>query len=164
VDLGLDEMSRLAQIVVAGLRALFESDIRSSIQSKYGSREQGGDQALGAEPTEASAVEEGFAAGGGRKAAVGQRGEDWRGENRRNDGALSGGLEVDVLASSEHGFSEWEVDALARRRASENVAAAAHVLGSLSRLVEQLPNLEMPDLIGSQVGTTPLRIFDMRLI
>ena len=72
VDLGLDEMSRLAQIVVAGLRALFESDIRSSILSKYGSREQGGDQALGAEPTEASVVEEGFAAGGGRKAAVGQ--------------------------------------------------------------------------------------------
>ncbi len=49
------------------------------------------------------------------------------------------------------GISDWEVDALARRRSVENMAIAAQVLSSLSRLVETLPNLEMPDLIGDQV-------------
>jgi hypothetical protein len=32
------------------------------------------------------------------------------------------------------------------------VAGAARVLGSLSKLLEELPNLETPDVIGDQVG------------
>ncbi|KAG1668848.1 hypothetical protein FOA52_004943 [Chlamydomonas sp. UWO 241] len=61
------------------------------------------------------------------------------------------GLEVAALPAAVAGFCEWEVDALTRQWAASNAAKAARVLGSLSRLVEQLPTLEMPQLIGTQV-------------
>ncbi len=40
---------------------------------------------------------------------------------------------------------------LQRRRVARDIAAAARVLGSLSRTVLALPNLAMPDVIGQQV-------------
>jgi hypothetical protein len=61
------------------------------------------------------------------------------------------GLEVAALPAAVAGFCEWEVDALTRQWAASNAAKAARVLGSLSRLVEQLPTLGMPQLIGTQV-------------
>lgn len=65
--------------------------------------------------------------------------------------AAAHALHVDAAPASETGFSSWEVDALLRQRAQHSAVTAARVLGSLSRLVEQLPTLEMPDLIGNQV-------------
>mmetsp|Transcript_17677 Transcript_17677/g.46359 ORF Transcript_17677/g.46359 Transcript_17677/m.46359 type:complete len:129 (-) Transcript_17677:303-689(-) len=38
-----------------------------------------------------------------------------------------------------------------RRRVGRDIEAASRVLGSLSRTVLALPNLEMPDIIGQQV-------------
>jgi hypothetical protein len=55
------------------------------------------------------------------------------------------------LPAGAAGFTQWQIDALLRQRAGADVQEAARVLGSLSRLVQQLPNLEMPDLIGQQV-------------
>jgi hypothetical protein len=60
-------------------------------------------------------------------------------------------FELRVLPAPRAGVSTWELDALARGLATSNAEAAARVLGSLSRLVEQLPGLEMPGLIGKQV-------------
>lgn len=65
--------------------------------------------------------------------------------------AAAHALHVDAAPALETGFSSWEVDALLRQRAQHSAVTAARVLGSLSRLVEQLPTLEMPDLIGDQV-------------
>lgn len=65
--------------------------------------------------------------------------------------AAAHALHVDAAPALETGFSSWEVDVLLRQRAQHSAVTAARVLGSLSRLVEQLPTLEMPDLIGDQV-------------
>jgi phosphatidylinositol glycan class S len=55
------------------------------------------------------------------------------------------------LPARASGFARWQVDALLRQRAAADLAAAAETLGSLSNIARQLPNLEMPDLIGQQV-------------
>jgi hypothetical protein len=60
-------------------------------------------------------------------------------------------VQLQQLPAGAAGFTQWQVDALLRQRAGADVQEAARVLGSLSRLVQQLPNLEMPDLIGQQV-------------
>lgn len=60
--------------------------------------------------------------------------------------------QMQVLPAPSAGFAAWEVDALQRVRAVQDVHAAAHTLGSLSRMVEELPNLEVPELIGQQVA------------
>jgi hypothetical protein len=39
-----------------------------------------------------------------------------------------------------------------RQRVWTDVREARRVLGSLSQVVQELPNLEMPDVIGQQVG------------
>lgn len=44
-----------------------------------------------------------------------------------------------------------QVDALLRQRSGFDVLEASRVLGGLSKLVLELPNLEMPDLIAQQV-------------
>jgi hypothetical protein len=60
-------------------------------------------------------------------------------------------VQLQQLPAGAAGFTQWQIDALLRQRAGADVQEAARVLGSLSRLVQQLPNLEMPDLIGQQV-------------
>jgi phosphatidylinositol glycan class S len=60
-------------------------------------------------------------------------------------------VQLQQLPAGAAGFTQWQIDALLRQRVGADVQEAARVLGSLSRLVQQLPNLEMPDLIGQQV-------------
>lgn len=67
--------------------------------------------------------------------------------------SAGGALEVVVLPAGRSGFSGWQVDALLRQRSGHDVREAARVLAALSTLVQELPNLEMPDLIGEQVRT-----------
>lgn len=57
-----------------------------------------------------------------------------------------------LLPASDVGFTAWEVEALLRQRTASDVLGAARVLKSLSTLVQELPNLEMPDVIGEQVS------------
>lgn len=61
---------------------------------------------------------------------------------------------VQMLPASSTGVTEWEVDALQRARTQQDVAATARVLAGLSRVVEAVPNLEMPDLVGQQVSAS----------
>jgi hypothetical protein len=63
-----------------------------------------------------------------------------------------GVLGVQQLPAGLLGLSSWQVDALLRQRSAYDVREAARVLAALSTLVEELPNLEMPDLIREQVG------------
>jgi phosphatidylinositol glycan class S len=73
------------------------------------------------------------------------------------DSSSSGGsssaanLQIVVLPAGRSGFSGWQVDALLRQRSGHDVREAARVLAALSTLVQELPNLEMPDLIEEQV-------------
>jgi hypothetical protein len=60
--------------------------------------------------------------------------------------------DVQHLPAGAEGFSSWQVDALMRQRTAYSEREAARVLAALSTLVQELPNLEMPDLIGQQVG------------
>jgi hypothetical protein len=60
-------------------------------------------------------------------------------------------LVLQQLPAGRLGFTGWQVDALLRQRAAHDVREAARVLAALSTLVQELPNLEMPDLIGEQV-------------
>lgn len=62
-----------------------------------------------------------------------------------------GHLAVHQLPAGRLGFTGWQVDALLRQRSAHDVREAARVLAALSTLVQELPNLEMPDLIGEQV-------------
>ena len=61
-------------------------------------------------------------------------------------------VRVQPLPAGRLGFSAWQVDALLRQRSAHDVREASRVLAALSTLVQELPNLEMPDLIGEQVG------------
>jgi Phosphatidylinositol-glycan biosynthesis class S protein len=56
-----------------------------------------------------------------------------------------------VLPPGAAGFTAWEVDGLLRLRAQRDFAGTGRVLGSLSRMVRQLPNLEVPDALVTQV-------------
>ncbi|CAM8948441.1 unnamed protein product [Rhodiola kirilowii] len=55
------------------------------------------------------------------------------------------------LLSSEKGFTEWELDVLARQHACFNLLSCATTLSSLSRLVQSLPRMIIMDEIGKQV-------------
>lgn len=57
------------------------------------------------------------------------------------------------LSAGTAGFTDWELDILLRRRAASDVAAATQTLQALQRLMDDLPNLEMPNFIGFQVST-----------
>ncbi len=63
----------------------------------------------------------------------------------------SSGSAVVHLPARTTGFADWQLDALMRQRTVADLSLAAKTLGSLSNIVQQLPNLEMPDLIGQQV-------------
>lgn len=73
------------------------------------------------------------------------------GTSSSSSSSSTGAVQLQQLPAGAAGFSQWQVDALLRQRAGADVREATRVLGSLSRLVQQLPNLEMPDLIGQQV-------------
>lgn len=60
-------------------------------------------------------------------------------------------INLSLIPASSRGISEWELDALTRRRVIHNLESVAKVLKSLSLTVEQIPRLEMPDAIGSVV-------------
>ena len=85
------------------------------------------------------------------RALLGLAHTPWLTDGESGSRGGSGGGRVVVEPDPVRGITDWEMDALARRRSVENMAIAAQVLSSLSRLVETLPNLEMPDLIGDQV-------------
>ena len=61
-------------------------------------------------------------------------------------------IKLVLVPSSTRGISEWEVDALTRRRVTHNLESIARSLRSLSLTVEQIPRLEMPDEIGDLVA------------
>eukprot|EP00775_Hariotina_reticulata_P014170 gene14170-14311_t len=65
--------------------------------------------------------------------------------------AVTAAATIQVLPAGRLGFSAWQVDAMLRQRVWTDVSEARRVLGSLSQLVQELPNLEMPDVIGQQV-------------
>ncbi|GJU70522.1 GPI transamidase component PIG-S [Tanacetum coccineum] len=56
-----------------------------------------------------------------------------------------------TLLGSERGFSQWELDALARQHARYNLHQCGTTLGSLSRLVQSLPRMIIKEEIGKQV-------------
>eukprot|EP00803_Ostreobium_quekettii_P009811 evm.model.scf_788EXC.6 EVM.evm.TU.scf_788EXC.6 scf_788EXC:46730-54418(+) len=58
---------------------------------------------------------------------------------------------VQSLPSEVRGFADWEVDVLLRQRAAADVKACADTLVALARVMQKLPNLEMPNFIGAQV-------------
>ncbi|KAL2933755.1 GPI transamidase component PIG-S [Bienertia sinuspersici] len=55
------------------------------------------------------------------------------------------------LLASERGFTEWELDLLARQHTCSNLRSCATTLGSLSRLAQSLPRMIIKDEIGKQV-------------
>uniref|UniRef100_A0A0D6R401 GPI transamidase component PIG-S n=2 Tax=Araucaria cunninghamii TaxID=56994 RepID=A0A0D6R401_ARACU len=58
---------------------------------------------------------------------------------------------ISSISASQTGFSEWELDALLRRRVVADVASCSLTLASLSRLVKSLPSMVIMDEIGDQV-------------
>ncbi|GFR48049.1 hypothetical protein Agub_g9883, partial [Astrephomene gubernaculifera] len=58
---------------------------------------------------------------------------------------------VTLLSALRTGLAPWEVDALVRRRVAEDVRAAGATLGSLARLLRQMPTLAVPQHVGSRV-------------
>jgi phosphatidylinositol glycan class S len=55
------------------------------------------------------------------------------------------------LPAASSGLASWQLDALVRQRTVADLSVACKTLGSLANIAQQLPNLEMPDLIGQQV-------------
>jgi hypothetical protein len=71
-------------------------------------------------------------------------------------------IHLSLLLSPSQGISEWEVDSLTRQRVVQNQESVAKVLRSLSLTVEQIPQLEMPDEIGSVVAEALVLIENIR--
>ncbi|KAM4070567.1 hypothetical protein ACB094_12G174900 [Castanea mollissima] len=69
----------------------------------------------------------------------------------KSDNLYFGSSGTYSLLASEKGFSEWELDFLARRHTCFNLHSCATTLGSLSRLVQSLPRMIIMDEIGKQV-------------
>ncbi|MFS7954058.1 putative phosphatidylinositol-glycan biosynthesis class S protein [Helianthus anomalus] len=69
----------------------------------------------------------------------------------KSTGFYKGSSGTSVLLASERGFTEWELDALARQHACYNLQQCGTTLGSLSRLVQSLPRMIIKDEIGKQV-------------
>ncbi|KAI3809761.1 hypothetical protein L1987_19361 [Smallanthus sonchifolius] len=69
----------------------------------------------------------------------------------RSTGFYQGASGTSILLASERGFTEWELDALARQHACYNLQQCGTTLGSLSRLVQSLPRMIIKDEIGKQV-------------
>ncbi|KAG2447094.1 hypothetical protein HYH02_007843 [Chlamydomonas schloesseri] len=58
---------------------------------------------------------------------------------------------IELLTDLRSGLAPWEADALLRRRTGADVAAAAATLGSLARLLRQVPTLALPPAAGALV-------------
>lgn len=58
------------------------------------------------------------------------------------------------LSAGAAGFADWELDILLRKRVASDVAAASQTLQALQQLMDELPNLEMPNFIGFQARFT----------
>ncbi|KAL4558570.1 hypothetical protein LXL04_036771 [Taraxacum kok-saghyz] len=69
----------------------------------------------------------------------------------KSTGFYKGTSGTSVLLSSQRGFTEWELDVLARQHACYNLRQCGATLGSLSRLVQSLPRMIIKDEIGKQV-------------
>ncbi|KAK9049596.1 hypothetical protein SSX86_031435 [Deinandra increscens subsp. villosa] len=69
----------------------------------------------------------------------------------KSTGFYKGASGTSILLASERGFTEWELDALARQHACYNLQQCGTTLGSLSRLVQSLPRMIIKDEIGKQV-------------
>ncbi|KAK1437375.1 hypothetical protein QVD17_03166 [Tagetes erecta] len=69
----------------------------------------------------------------------------------KSTGFYKGASGTSILLASERGFSQWELDALARQHACYNLQQCGTTLGSLSRLVQSLPRMIIKDEIGKQV-------------
>nr|XP_043636056.1 GPI transamidase component PIG-S isoform X2 [Erigeron canadensis] len=69
----------------------------------------------------------------------------------KSSGFYKGASGITILLDSERGFTEWELDALARQHACYNLRQCGTTLGSLSRLVQSLPRMIIKDEIGKQV-------------
>ncbi|KAI7744787.1 hypothetical protein M8C21_030273 [Ambrosia artemisiifolia] len=76
----------------------------------------------------------------------------------KSTGFYKGASGTFVLLSSERGFTEWELDALARQHACYNLQQCGTTLGSLSRLVQSLPRMIIKDEIGKQPFFLPLSL------
>ena len=118
VPLAPDEMARLARAVVSELRALLGADLREGILLRHGGGQDG--------PAQVRRGDENPDTPGSDRSSSAESSLSQAGAPR---GVVAAGrrLNVHVAAAPEHGFSEWEVDALARRRAAHNVAVAAQV-------------------------------------
>ncbi|KAI3506921.1 hypothetical protein L1887_21564 [Cichorium endivia] len=69
----------------------------------------------------------------------------------KSTGFYKGTSGTSVLLTSAKGFTEWELDVLARQHACYNLRQCGATLGSLSRLVQSLPRMIIKDEIGKQV-------------
>ncbi|KAL7584806.1 hypothetical protein Lser_V15G41950 [Lactuca serriola] len=69
----------------------------------------------------------------------------------KSSGFHKGTSGTSLLLASERGFTEWELDVLARQHACYNLRQCGATLGSLSRLVQSLPRMIIKDEIGKQV-------------
>ncbi|XP_021720068.1 GPI transamidase component PIG-S-like [Chenopodium quinoa] len=69
----------------------------------------------------------------------------------KSESLYAGSSGIVNLLASERGFTEWELDLLARQHTCFNLQSCATTLGSLSRLVQSLPRMIIKDEIGKQV-------------
>ncbi|KAK7339147.1 hypothetical protein VNO77_19795 [Canavalia gladiata] len=69
----------------------------------------------------------------------------------KSDNLYIGESGTSILLGSERGFTEWELDVLARKHICFNLLSCATTLGSLSKLVQSLPRMIIMDEIGKQV-------------
>lgn len=122
-------LEKIAGVAAAQLRVLL------GLGEQPGSALEGGQ--------EGSSGSSGSTSGGGGSAK--QKGEDGLHGSTRGDST------VQHVATPRSGFAAWEVDSLVRCRMAYDVVEAGRVLRSLAAVVQELPNLEMPDLIGQQV-------------
>ena len=119
VPLAPDEMARLARAVVSELRTLLGADLREGILLRHGDGQDG--------PAQVHRGDKGPDASGSDRSSPSTESASPQAGATRGSAAAGRRLGVHVAAAPEHGFSEWEVDALARRRAAHNVAAAVQV-------------------------------------
>ncbi|KAK9762191.1 GPI transamidase component [Basidiobolus ranarum] len=60
-------------------------------------------------------------------------------------------IDVALVSTSGVGVTQWELDRLAHKRTAQNMVSAAATLSSLSRLINQIPNMVVLDHIQTEV-------------
>lgn len=61
-------------------------------------------------------------------------------------------------------MSEWEVDALRRKRTSEFVKKSVHTLASLSKIVHDMPNVNVLQPVANHAASSASSIQKVRII